>query len=1195
MNNQSKDNRKSTDVAFAAGQYRQEKEYWLNKLAGEPVKSTFPCDNTPPITDERTMAEINTRYTGDLFEKLTKVSTGKDHRLHMVLVTALMLLLERYTATGDILIGTTIYRQETEGEYLNTLLPLRNTITEEITFKKMLMQVKQTVVEAVKNQNYPVETLQQQLQLPQTGDEYPLFDTVLLLENIQDKKYMQQIKYNMMFSFLKTAEAIETTLEYNTLRYEKETVERIAGQFTHLLTAAVSAVETPVAQLELMTLDEKKHLLLDFNETTTEYPANETIHAIFEKQAVETPGNTAVNLVGTGIRPDADITYIQLNEKSAKLAAKLRTKGVREESIVAIMAENSLEMITAVLAILKAGAAYLPLNKDYPEERKKYMITDSSVKILLTNIRGVDGYGSEIIDLEEPQDKTAPINDTNREQSATTENPAAASRLAYVIYTSGSTGKPKGVLVEHRNVVRLVKNTNFIKFSSRDRILQTGALEFDASTFEIWGALLNGLRLYLADDMKKIVAPDTFRTVIKKHKITILWLTSPLFNLISQTPAGLEAFGTLKTLLVGGDVLSPQNIGNVMQKHPNLTVINGYGPTENTTFSTTFNIDKPYTKSIPIGSPIANSTAYIVDKSLNPVPLGVPGELLVGGDGVARGYLNNPELTAQRFTKIAHEPEKGHQTEQEVKSPTNKSFCGVNHTGLGPAFFKKRPPGGPPEASLYHTGDLCYWQPDGNIQFIGRVDHQVKIRGFRIELGEIERQILKHETVKEAIVVARQYENDEKLLCAYITPAATETGQAAQFSVNTMKEHLHRELPPYMIPTHIVELEKLPKTTGGKIDRKALPDPKTMMGRGENYVAPETEIEKLLASIWAEVLGLKETEIGVHDDFYELGGNSINILKVQSRVMESLDRDLSMSSMFLYPTISELAANIEKDSLLHKLECIVRLNKGETGKNLFILHPMNGMIYQYKEMAGALEGKFDVYGVMSRGLMKKSRVPETMELMVADYVHQIRQVQEEGPYIIVGFCVGNLVAYNIVKLLEDLGSKVQLLILFDQPEFLSPMLLRHYRPIAVGQRLASPMKKIAGSVAGKKYASPGKARYEELLIEIKRRNEQNAKLPRVPIDSEEADTMKARVKFKITKLDRSFFDGTRRTSRISGIINAPVLVFDAKDSNFVVDPTHMKKMTFGKFRIEKVPGGHESVFQKPDLDNVVKILKELDL
>jgi amino acid adenylation domain-containing protein len=576
---------------------------------------------------------------------------------------------------------------------------------------------------------------------------------------------------------------------------------------------------------------------------------------LFEEQVAKKADQAAV------VHNHQSLGYRELNERANQLAGVLRENRVKSDSAVAIMIEPSLEMIVGILGILKAGGAYLPIDPGYPGKRIVYMTKDSNTMLLLTtaSLAAKADIGVPTILLEDKTNYRASIS------GPTSVN--GPGDLAYVIYTSGSTGEPKGVLVEHRSVVRLVKNTNYIQFKPDDRILQTGALEFDASTFEIWGALLNGLPLYLVD-RQELLNIQTFKQALQKHEITTMWLTAPFFNQLLMSDS--ELFAGLRNLLVGGDILNPYCIAAVKAKFPDLNVINGYGPTENTTFSTTYLIDGENKDSIPIGKPIANSTVYIVDQYDCLMPIGVAGQLCTGGDGIARGYLNNPQLTWEKF-------------------PQNSFLQGKNSTGTG--------------ARLYRTGDRARWLPDGNIEFLGRMDFQAKIRGFRIEPAEIERQLLEHQDVKECVVGIRENENGEKYLCAYVVPEEA-------LDVPRLKEYLAQELPVYMVPQHFVQLEKMPLTANGKIARNVLNTLDPVQGSSVEYVPPKTQLENTIARIWQEVLGVGN--IGVHDNFFEVGGDSLKIVKLSSKLKNTLDKDFPLTTLFRYPTIASFAQYMEE-------------------------------------------------------------------------------------------------------------------------------------------------------------------------------------------------------------------------------------------------------------------------------------------
>ncbi|MDP1513423.1 amino acid adenylation domain-containing protein, partial [Paenibacillus ottowii] len=637
--------------------------------------------------------------------------------------------------------------------------------------------------------------------------------------------------------------------EYNAKLYDREAVERTQGHLIQLLEQVVANPNIRVQELDVLSEREREQILNVWGDTAAEYPSEQTIHGLFEAQAVQTPEQPALYFEGE------QLTYRELNERANRLARTLRSQGVMKDRLVGLMTERSVDMIVGMLGILKAGGAYVPIDPTYPEERIRYMLDDSGAELLLTQSHLVDkvAFDGQVLVLNGAQS-------VYHEDGSNLEPLSGPNDLAYVIYTSGTTGQPKGVMVEHRNVVRLVKNTNYAQLDADTRILQTGAIVFDASTFEIWGALLNGGRLVL---VRQDVILDVLKLkeAVHSHGITTMFLTTPLFNQLSQQD--LTLFEGIQELLVGGDVMSVPHMNRVLEAHPSLRISNIYGPTENTTFSTVHAIPGVQSESVPIGRPIHNSTAYVVDRSMRLQPVGVWGELLVGGDGVARGYRNRPDLTSEKF----------------IDSPFRSG------------------------ERCYRTGDMVRLNADGTLEYKGRIDAQVKIRGYRIELGEVESQLLKLEAVREAVVIAREDEQGQKQLCAYVV--ADEKVAASE-----LRSALSQKLPGYMIPSYLVQLEQMLLTPNGKIDRKALPAPEGSLQSGADYVAPRTWVEVKLAQIWQDVLGL--AQIGVKENFFEIGGHSLRATTLASKIHKELNKPLPLRSIFEAPTIEQLAVVLEQ-------------------------------------------------------------------------------------------------------------------------------------------------------------------------------------------------------------------------------------------------------------------------------------------
>ncbi|WP_234405638.1 non-ribosomal peptide synthetase [Paenibacillus sp. IHBB 10380] len=744
--------------------------------------------------------------------------------------------------------------------FVNTLA-LRNRPQGEKTFVSYLEDVKTQVLQAYENQEYPLEELVEKLGVRRDLSRNPLFDTLFALQNMEMKEFgLEGLKVSpygyegKIAKFDVSVQAVEGEgklyfhVEYGSRLFRPETMERWSSHWLRLLEQVADQPEIKLSDIELMTEEEREQVLVSFNETEAPYPREKTISELFEEQVAKTPKQVAVVYEGE------EWTYEELNARSNQVARVLRKHGVGNETIVGIMVERSLEMMAGILGILKAGGAYLPIDPDYPAERIAYMLEDSGTKVLLTQKRLTDRvvFDGSIVALDE-----AGVYAEEERGNIAGEHTAAS--LAYVIYTSGSTGKPKGVLVEQRNVVRLVKNTNYVEFGEGDRILQTGALVFDASTFEIWGALLNGLRLYLSAE-HRILDPQHLGQSIEQYGITTMWLTASLFNQVVQER--IETFRGLKTLIVGGEALSVEHVNRVREAHGELKIVNGYGPTENTTFSASYVIDGKQGGTIPIGKAINHSKVYVLDGANRLQPIGIAGELCVAGDGLARGYLNRPELTEEKF----------------VENP----------------FV--------PGERMYRTGDLARWLPDGNLEYLGRIDEQVKIRGFRIEPDEVRQQLMKHEAVEDAVVVSRKGEEGEAYLCAYVV---TEE----ELPVSAWRKHMGESLPEYMIPSYFVRLEKLPLTPNGKVDRKALPAPEGAVHTGVEYVAPRNDMEAKLANVWSEVLGLEH--IGVRDNFFELGGDSIKAIQISARLHKQ-QLKLEIANLFLHPTIEDVSLYVRQ-------------------------------------------------------------------------------------------------------------------------------------------------------------------------------------------------------------------------------------------------------------------------------------------
>ncbi|MBU8797509.1 non-ribosomal peptide synthetase [Virgibacillus pantothenticus] len=829
------------DLILLSEKYKAEKKYWIEKL------DSYSLDMKYILPDSNTKHNLLKNYKFSIVEEVHKELKMKsnDSQLgqYLILLTCLKIVLYKYSNNSTITLGSPLYKVEKTENLINNMVFVKNSLSSDLSFKDILQLVKESVQQAYKNQNYPLTKVIEELKL-ETTSSATLCNVACLLTSIHDKELITNQEIDITLSFTQDSECLSCEIQYNGDIYVEGTMVRLAQHFTKVLKEILQQPLIPIDEIKLITNNEKETILDKFNETDREYPRYLTIQELFHQQVKESPTKVAVRY------KDQVLTYQELHEYSNKVARFLITKGVTRDMLVGVMHKNPLEAVISILGVLKAGGAYLPVDPKLPVDRKTFMLMDAGVKFVIGefNVQESNHADYEVITLHDLELEKESIEDL--------ENVNTSNDLAYVMYTSGSTGQPKGVMIEHMSVVRLVKNTNFIDFNSDDRILQTGAIGFDASTFEMWGALLNGLSLHLTDE-EVILSAIKLKEAITENKITILWLSSPLFNqLVSQNE---EIFAGLRYLLVGGDVLQHKHIHAVRKRNKQLKIINGYGPTENTTFSTCYTIEDDSHTNIPIGKPIANSKAYILDDSLQIQPIGVKGELFLAGDGLARGYLNNKELTEEKFILNPHVPGE----------------------------------------RMYSTGDFARWLPDGNIEFLGRIDNQVKIRGYRVEIGDIESNLLKHEKIKEALVEMREDKNGLGYLIGYLASVDEELTESQ------VKKYLSKIIPEYRIPSTFIMGETLAFTPNGKLARKVRSPLAEPMIETE-YDAPVDALEIKLVDIWKEVLQVKR-EIGVNEKFFEIGGHSLRVALVANKIHKVLHVEMPFSELFQRSTIKEIA------------------------------------------------------------------------------------------------------------------------------------------------------------------------------------------------------------------------------------------------------------------------------------------------
>ncbi|MGE5339900.1 MAG: amino acid adenylation domain-containing protein [Candidatus Omnitrophota bacterium] len=925
----------SDKLRIAAGQKIKEKEYWLDKLSGNPPQSNFVFPLYSPNAESSTN-EVRFTLDNDIYEGLTKLRAGSDIRLHMILTAVLTLLLNKFTGNDDIITGTPIIKTDKDDvDLINKALILRSHLTDEMTFKDLLLQIRQTIIEADEHRNYPVELLLEQLNLT--------VDTAILLENIHDIDYLSPLKPAIIFSFLRTNTHIQGGVQYHTSSLQRNDANRMVSYFNFLLNIVLSDPDVKIRAIELVLPEEKERLLIEFNHTRSDYPRDKTISQLFEEQVETFPDRIAV--IGPKLATIRDLpfqlTYKKLNERADQLADALIEKGIGPDTIVAIKINRSIEMIIGILGILKADGAYLPIETDYPQERIDYMIQDSRAFLLVTTNKegncyrfgNRDSVGADpcVCPHDFDEKKLGPHTGAPISAQIGQTHGSAPTNIAYVIYTSGSTGKPKGVLTIHSNVIRVVKNTNYIAITPHDRILQLSNVAFDGSVFDIYGALLNGSTLVLIDK-DTLSSVNRLANTIQYEYITVMFITAALFNVLIDFRK--ECFSYTRKILFGGERVSVEHARKALEFLGKDRLINAYGPTETTVFASYYGINEigANAPTIPIGKPLSNTRIHILDRYMNLVPPGITGELFIGGEGVARGYLNNVELTNEKI--CLRRPG----TFLKKGSWTSKNFYFDNYE------------------RLYKTGDLGRWLDNGNIEFLGRIDHQIKLRGFRIELGEIENHLLKHDSIREAVVILKEDQTrSNRFLCAYVTTNRT-------LNENELKDYLSGYLPDYMIPSYFIQLQKLPLTSNGKIDIRALPEPNVRIGK--EYIAPRNDIERRMANLWEEILH-PASSIGIDDDFFQLGGHSLKATLLASRIFHEFGVNMSLSQLFNTPTIRELSlhmtqSNTKQDSIIPQTKKEAYYPLSSAQKRLYILQQLNPDSISYHiPFLSHLEGHLD--------------------------------------------------------------------------------------------------------------------------------------------------------------------------------------------------------------------------------------------
>jgi amino acid adenylation domain-containing protein len=960
-------------VALREEQISEAKAFWKRQMEGAISLLQLPTDHPESVLQGRTFGVHEFVLPDQVADGLRQLGNASQSSFEATMLACLASLLHRYTSQNDFLVGT---RVNSSGSYL----PLHVTLTEDAPLHQVLARLEDCVQTAYA---FGDVSLDEVLTDP-SGEAHPangLFNVAFSTFR-DDQGGKKGANCDLELQITDLGDVINARFVYSAELFDSSTIERLTGHFVTMASAIAANPEQKISDLQILTAEEQQQLA-DWNRTEVAYPRELCVHELVEAQVARTPDASAVEHAGQ------KLTYRELNERANQLARFLRKQGIGVESRVGICLRRSLELPVALLAVLKAGAACVPLDPAYPKERLSYMLTDSEMPVVLTQpglLSEVTDLDAEVVNIELDWKK---FSDESREN---VRSNIAPENLAYIIYTSGSTGKPRGVLLQHAGLVNHnVAASKLFALTSADRMAQFASISFDIAIEEIFPTWISGGTLVVREENASLAIGDFLRWV-NDNRVTALDLPTAYWHELVRELAesALKLPKTLRLVIVGGEKAQSGALASWRKLvGSRVRWINTYGPTETSVIVTSYEPkdSEELPAVLPIGRPIANTKIHILDKNLHQLPVGIAGHLYVSGPGLARGYLNRPEITAQKF----------------VADPFSSE----------------------PGARMYNTGDLAKYLPSGDIEFAGRMDDQVKIRGYRVELEEIEAVLGAHKGVREVVVMARENSSGEKTLVAYLVPSREQVPTASE-----MRTYLKQKLPGYMVPAAIVLLEAMPKTPNGKVDKRALPAPKTAdFAATYEYVAPTTDLEAKLASLWEIVLDKKP--VGIRENFFELGGHSLLAARLMHRIEQQFGQWLPLAALLQAPTIEQLARLMSQGEEHSAWSSLVPLQPRGSRPPFFCVHGVGGNVVGFRDLVRHLGNDQPFYALQPQGLDGKRSCPTSVAEMAGRYVQEIQKVQPEGPYRIGGYSFGGLVAYEMAQMLEAKGQQVALLALFD--------------------------------------------------------------------------------------------------------------------------------------------------------------------